>query len=133
MMELNPMLRTCLETGTDYVYEDDTDPRFNSSTMHIESFVRMYKMQIPSVCWLTHNYKGNDLKDVYWTQWQIFDLIRQNNIRPEWMRKEDLNELYGYHIPEIMRGYPPERTDDPGGSQHRKHRRRNHTFSQSYA
>ena len=25
MMELNPMLRTCLETGTDYIYEDDTD------------------------------------------------------------------------------------------------------------
>ena len=121
MTYLNPQLRTCLETGTDYLQD--------GSVMHIGAFVRLYRMDIPSVCWLTHG----DEKIVYWTRWQMFDLIRQNGIHPEWMRKEDEYELYGNHIPEITRGYPPERADDPRGDQHRKHRRRDYFGRQGYA
>ena len=121
MTYLNPQLRTCLETGTDYLQD--------GSVMHIGAFVRLYRMDIPSVCWLTHG----DEKIVYWTRWQMFDLIRQNGIHPEWMRKEDEYELYGNHIPEITRGYPPERADDPRWDQHRKHRRRDYFGRQGYA
>lgn len=122
MTELNPQLRHCLETGTDYVADDCR------GRMHIGSFVRMYRMGIPAVCWLT--YDGE--KDVYWNRWQIFDLIRLNNIHPTWIRKEDLYELYGNDIPQIMRGYPPERADDPGRDQHREHRRRSRAFRQGH-
>mgnify|MGYP007102083735 CR=1 FL=1 len=121
MMEINQQLKTCLEKGLDYGDGEDI--------LHITTFVRMYKLDLPTVCWMTHN----GLKEVSWNKWQIFDLIRQNNIHPDWMRKEDHDELYSNYIPQRVEGYPPQRTDDPGGGKHRKHRRRNHSFGQSYA
>lgn len=114
---LNPMFQTCLETGRDYtVHYLDGD----EDTFHLGSFVRMYKMGIPCVCWLTHNGQ----KDAYWNQWQIFDLIRQNNIHPEWMRKEDHNELYQNAFPAGMEIRGTEFTGYPRRSEHGQYRRR---------
>ena len=121
MIEINQTLKECLRKGTDYGEGEDI--------LHIGTFVRMYKLELPTVCWMTHN----GIKEVSWNQWQIFDLIRQNNIHPEWMRKEDHDELYSNYIPIRMEGYPAQRPDDSGRAEHRKHRRRDHSFSEGYA
>lgn len=120
-MQINPNLRECLEKGLDYGNDEDV--------LHIGTFVRMYKLELPTVCWLTHN--GD--KEVSWNQWQIFDLIRQNNIHPDWMRKEDHDELYKNYIPDYMQGYPAKCPDDSGGGKHCKHGWRHNFVSQSYA
>ena len=123
MIPLNPQLQECRSEGKDYY-----DPAMRN-ILRIGNFVRMYRMGIPAVCWLTYNGEA----ECYWNQWQMFDLIRQNNIHPAWMRKEDHDELYGNHIQEFMQGYPPKRTDDSGGGKHCEHRRRRRAVSQSYA
>ena len=121
MREINQTLKECLRKGTDYGEGEDI--------LHIGTFVRMYKLELPTVCWMTHD----GIKEVSWNQWQIFDLIRQNNIHPEWMRKEDHDELYSNYIPIRMEGYPAQCPDDSGRAEHRKHRRRDHSFSEGYA
>lgn len=113
---LNPIFQACLESGSDYTV---CDKEGNEDTFHMGSFVRMYRMGIPCVCWLTHNGE----KDVYWNQWQIFDLIRQNDIHPRWMRKEDHNELYPSGV-EIHRA---EFAGYPRGDEHGQHHRRRRT------
>lgn len=111
---MDPHLRMCLETGADYADTGMVD------VLHIHDFVRLYKLGLPAVCWLTHNGET----DRYWNQWQLFEMIRQNNIRPLWMKEDDLNELYGI-IPseKLVTGYPPERTEYIGRHEHgRNHR-----------
>lgn len=114
---LNPIFQACLESGSDYtVY----DLEGNEDTFHMATFVRMYKMGIPCVCWLTHNGE----KDVYWNQWQIFDLIRQNDIHPQWMRKEDHDELYKNVIQTGLEICGTELPGYPRRREHGQHRRR---------
>ena len=119
-MMLNPIFQACLESGSDYTVHDR---EHNEDTFHMGTFVRMYKMGIPCVCWLTHNGQ----KDVYWNQWQIFDLIRQNDIHPIWMRKEDHDELYKNDISAGMEIYRAELTGYPRRNELRQHRRRSRT------
>lgn len=117
---LNPIFQACLETGRDYIIHDLEG---NEDNFRLKNFVRMYKMGIPCVCWMTHNGE----KDVYWNQWQVFDLIRQNNLRPNWMRKEDLDELYKNYFPAGMEIRGTEFTGYPRRNEYGQHRRRRRT------
>ena len=114
---LNPIFQACLESGNDYIVHDSKN---NEDIFHLGSFVRMYRMGIPCVCWLTHN----NQKDVYWNQWQIFDLIRQYDIHPTWMRKEDHDELYKNVIPASVVVHREEQSGYPRRNEHGQHRRR---------
>jgi hypothetical protein len=117
---LNPIFQDCLETGQDYIVHDEHG---NCDEFHMGTFVRMYRMGIPCVCWLTHNGQ----KDVYWNPWQIFDLIRQNNIHPQWMRKADHDELYKNDISAGMAVRGAEQSGYPRRDEHGQHRRRRRT------
>lgn len=121
-MTPNPMFLNSLEQGHDCVFYDDDG---SENEFCLNAFVRLYKMGIPGVCWLIHNGKV----EAYWSQWQIFDLIRQNDIHPKWMRKEDHDELYKNIIPSGVEVHREEFTGYPLRNEHGEHHRRRRTRS----